>query len=349
MGNLDARRDWGFAGDYVEAMWRMLQQPEGGDYVVSTGRDPLDPRPARRPPSPRVGIDDWERYVEQDPRFFRPAEVDLLIGDAVAGPRGPRAGSRRSTSPSLVDDDGRVRPARALGRRALADAARARHRGHRPGRLVPQPSSCSGRGHEVFGLVTAGRCQRRCPPGVVAAARRPARRRVALRAAARAQRSRTRSTTWPPSRRSRSPWSDPVLVADVNGVGVLRLLDALRDADARDGGGVPASCRPVAPRSSAPPPAPQNEQTPLAPRDALRRGQGVRPSRRRRVPSRPGMRRGYGDPLQPRVAAAPGALRHSQDHHAVARIARGVARTRRCSAISTRAATGASPAIHAAR
>jgi len=81
MGNLDARRDWGFAGDYVEAMWRMLQQPTGGDFVVSTGethsiRDLLEAAFAV------VGIEDWERYVEQDPRFFRPAEVDLLIGDA---------------------------------------------------------------------------------------------------------------------------------------------------------------------------------------------------------------------------------------------------------------------------
>jgi GDPmannose 4,6-dehydratase len=80
MGNLDARRDWGFAGDYVEAMWRMLQQPEGGDFVVATGethtiRDLLETAFAV------VGIDDWERYVDQDPRFFRPAEVDLLIGD----------------------------------------------------------------------------------------------------------------------------------------------------------------------------------------------------------------------------------------------------------------------------
>jgi len=81
MGNLDARRDWGFAGDYVDAMWRMLQQPTGGDYVVATGethsiRELLDE--AFR----AVGISDWSGYVDQDPRFFRPAEVDLLIGDA---------------------------------------------------------------------------------------------------------------------------------------------------------------------------------------------------------------------------------------------------------------------------
>ncbi len=81
LGNLDAQRDWGFAGDYVDAMWRMLQQPEADDYVVSTDvthsvRDYLDAAFGR------VGIDDWSGYVEQSPEFFRPAEVDLLIGDS---------------------------------------------------------------------------------------------------------------------------------------------------------------------------------------------------------------------------------------------------------------------------
>jgi GDPmannose 4,6-dehydratase len=81
LGNLDARRDWGFAGDYVDAMWRMLQQDEADDYVVATGethsiRELLDV--AFR----HVGIDDWAPYVKQNPAFMRPAEVDLLIGDA---------------------------------------------------------------------------------------------------------------------------------------------------------------------------------------------------------------------------------------------------------------------------
>jgi GDPmannose 4,6-dehydratase len=81
MGNLDARRDWGFAGDYVEAMWRMMQQPVADEYVVATGethsiRELLDVAFAR------VGIDDWTKHVELDKRFLRPAEVDLLIGDA---------------------------------------------------------------------------------------------------------------------------------------------------------------------------------------------------------------------------------------------------------------------------
>ncbi|ADG75257.1 GDP-mannose 4,6-dehydratase [Cellulomonas flavigena DSM 20109] len=80
LGNLDAKRDWGFAGDYVEAMWRMLQQDDADDYVVATGethsiRELLDV--AFR----RVGIDEWAHLVKQDPRFMRPAEVDLLIGD----------------------------------------------------------------------------------------------------------------------------------------------------------------------------------------------------------------------------------------------------------------------------
>ena len=81
LGNLDAKRDWGFAGDYVEAMWRMLQADAGDDYVVATGethsiREFLDIAFAR------VGVDDWSKLVVVDPRFFRPAEVDMLIGDA---------------------------------------------------------------------------------------------------------------------------------------------------------------------------------------------------------------------------------------------------------------------------
>ena len=81
MGNLDAQRDWGYAGDYVEGMWRMLQQDRGDDYVLATGvthsiRDLLDV--AFR----HVGIEDWAPKVRQDPRFMRPAEVEMLIGDA---------------------------------------------------------------------------------------------------------------------------------------------------------------------------------------------------------------------------------------------------------------------------
>jgi GDPmannose 4,6-dehydratase len=80
LGNLDAKRDWGFAGDYVEAMWLMLQAKEPQDYVIATGETH----------SVREFLDevfghlrlDWQKYVEVDPKYFRPAEVDLLLGDA---------------------------------------------------------------------------------------------------------------------------------------------------------------------------------------------------------------------------------------------------------------------------
>lgn len=81
LGNLDAKRDWGYAGDFVEAMWLMLQQDEPGDYVIATGlqhsiRDVLQISFAE------AGIEDWEHYVESDPRFKRPAELDCLLGDS---------------------------------------------------------------------------------------------------------------------------------------------------------------------------------------------------------------------------------------------------------------------------
>jgi GDPmannose 4,6-dehydratase len=80
LGNLDAKRDWGFAGDYIEAMWQMLQLPAADDFVIATGETH----------SVREFLDevftclnlDWQKFVEVDPRYFRPAEVDLLLGDA---------------------------------------------------------------------------------------------------------------------------------------------------------------------------------------------------------------------------------------------------------------------------
>jgi GDPmannose 4,6-dehydratase len=81
LGNLDASRDWGFAGDYVEAMWRMLQQDEPDDYVIATG-ETHTVREFVTKAFAAAGVDDWERHVVVDPQFFRPAEVDLLIGDA---------------------------------------------------------------------------------------------------------------------------------------------------------------------------------------------------------------------------------------------------------------------------
>ncbi len=79
LGNLDARRDWGFAGDYVEAMWHMLQLDEPGDFVVSTG-ETHSVRELVEVAFARAGLD-WQDFVKVDERFYRPAEVDLLIGD----------------------------------------------------------------------------------------------------------------------------------------------------------------------------------------------------------------------------------------------------------------------------
>lgn len=101
LGNLDASRDWGFAGDYVRAMWLMLQQDQPGDYVVATGesytvRDFLDAAGAF------AGVE-WERYVTQDERYFRPTEVDALCGDASKAAR--EMGWRPETDfPALVAD-----------------------------------------------------------------------------------------------------------------------------------------------------------------------------------------------------------------------------------------------------
>lgn len=107
LGNLDAKRDWGYAGDYVELMWRMLQQDLADDYVVSTGethsiREFLDIAFGH------VGIDDWGKHVYQDPQFFRPAEVDLLIGDSAKARRvlgwTPTVGFRQLVT-DMVDAD----------------------------------------------------------------------------------------------------------------------------------------------------------------------------------------------------------------------------------------------------
>ncbi|QCC76416.1 GDP-mannose 4,6-dehydratase [Nocardioides daphniae] len=81
LGNLDARRDWGYAGDYVEAMWLMLQQDEPDDYVIATGVS-HSIRDLVTIAFDQVGVTDWEKYVRQDPKFLRPAEVDTLVGDA---------------------------------------------------------------------------------------------------------------------------------------------------------------------------------------------------------------------------------------------------------------------------
>jgi GDPmannose 4,6-dehydratase len=80
LGDMSPKRDWGFAGDYVKAMWAMLQQDEPDDYVIATG-ETHQVREMVELSFEAAGIDDWQSYVRQDERFMRPAEVDLLVGD----------------------------------------------------------------------------------------------------------------------------------------------------------------------------------------------------------------------------------------------------------------------------
>ena len=105
---MDTKRDWGYAGDYVRAMWLMLQQDEPDDYVVATGETHTVEEFVERAFA-EVGIEDWRRYVRQDPKFYRPAEVDLLIGDAT------KARTKLGWAPEVDfadarQDDGRPRP-----------------------------------------------------------------------------------------------------------------------------------------------------------------------------------------------------------------------------------------------
>ncbi|MFN8598168.1 MAG: GDP-mannose 4,6-dehydratase [Anaerolineae bacterium] len=93
LGNLDAKRDWGFAGDYVRAMWLMLQQPEPDDYVVSTG-ETHSVREFCEIAFDHVSLD-WQKHVVQDPAFMRPAEVDHLIGNPA------KAGAKLGWEPSV--------------------------------------------------------------------------------------------------------------------------------------------------------------------------------------------------------------------------------------------------------
>tara|TARA_R110001632_G_scaffold17996_1_gene56280 strand:+ start:5907 stop:6881 length:975 start_codon:yes stop_codon:yes gene_type:complete len=81
LGNLDAERDWGYAPDYVEAMWLMLQQDKPKDYVISTGVK-YSIKEFLTMAFKVIGIDDWDKYVKQDARYMRPAEVDMLIGNS---------------------------------------------------------------------------------------------------------------------------------------------------------------------------------------------------------------------------------------------------------------------------
>jgi GDPmannose 4,6-dehydratase len=122
LGNLDSKRDWGFAGDYVEAMWLMLQQEQPDDYVIATGETYavsqfLDECFAI------LGLD-WKKHVEQDPRYFRPAEVDLLLGDPGKAKKklgwSPKVGFKQLVR-MMVDADMRL----AEQERILKDAGHA--------------------------------------------------------------------------------------------------------------------------------------------------------------------------------------------------------------------------------
>jgi GDPmannose 4,6-dehydratase len=86
LGNLDAHRDWGFAGDYVRAMWLMLQQERADDFVIATGES-HSVRELVEVAFGHVGLD-WQKYVRLNPRFLRPAEVDHLVGDSTKAQQG---------------------------------------------------------------------------------------------------------------------------------------------------------------------------------------------------------------------------------------------------------------------
>jgi GDPmannose 4,6-dehydratase len=124
MGNLDAHRDWGFAGDYVKAMWLMLQRDDPADYVVASGQA-HSVRDLCRIAFGRVGLE-YEKFVTQDPALIRPAEVDHLLGDA------SKARSELGWSPTVGFDE-------LVGMMVDADVARheARQRAGRPGGPVP--------------------------------------------------------------------------------------------------------------------------------------------------------------------------------------------------------------------
>ena len=109
LGNLDSKRDWGFAGDYVRAMWLMLQQDKPDDYVVATGETHTVKRLVELAFG-AVGLD-WKKYVEIDPALVRPAEVDLLIGDPSKAKRRTRLEARSDLRETGgADGAGRPRP-----------------------------------------------------------------------------------------------------------------------------------------------------------------------------------------------------------------------------------------------
>jgi GDPmannose 4,6-dehydratase len=100
LGNLDAKRDWGYAGDYVEGMWRMLQQDQPGDYVLATG-ETHSVKEFLELAFKAAGIDDWQPLVKKNPAFMRPAEVDILLGNP-AKAEAKLGWKRKVDFPSLV-------------------------------------------------------------------------------------------------------------------------------------------------------------------------------------------------------------------------------------------------------
>src|SRR2546426_12581962 len=112
LGNLEARRDWGFAGDYVDAMWRMLQQPKADDYVVATGESHTV-RELVEIAFGAVGLD-WREWVHEDPALLRPAEVERLVGDASKARRvlgwAPRVSFRELVETMVRADLQRLQP-----------------------------------------------------------------------------------------------------------------------------------------------------------------------------------------------------------------------------------------------
>jgi GDPmannose 4,6-dehydratase len=130
LGNLDARRDWGFAGDYVEAMWRMLQQDTPDDYAVATGES-ISIRDFLGLTFGRLDLD-WQKHVEIDPRYFRPAEVDHLEGDPSKGRKilgwEPKT-DIRALAAMMVDSDLKLAEKELVLRKAgHAEAPRAGYR-----------------------------------------------------------------------------------------------------------------------------------------------------------------------------------------------------------------------------
>ena len=180
LGNLDAKRDWGYAPDYIDAMWRMLQQDEPDDYVIATGemhtvREFLDEAASH------IGMD-WERHVEIDPNYYRPAEVDALCGDPSKA-REKLGWEPKVDFKELVQDHGRRRrrrrsrtssPAAACERASVAEPDRPRSGRGAPSRSPAAPAFSAARSCATSrrSAPTCASCAR---PTTTCAIRRPAR------------------------------------------------------------------------------------------------------------------------------------------------------------------------------